>query len=239
MKYDLMQGDCLDLMEWIPDKSIDMILSDVPYRIVTGGDSDGANSKRPKGILSGNRELMANIPAYADYLPHCYRVLKDESHAYFMINSTNLIDFGKAVEASGFKTHNILVWVKNNCTPSQFYMKNCEYVIFARKGRAKYINDIGNSKTAHVFNNIIGGKVHPTEKPTSLMEFYIKNSSREGDTVLDMFMGSGSTGVACVNTNRNFIGIELDKNYFDIAKNRIENARKSEKPMVTSQEINE
>ena len=103
-------------------------------------------------------------------------------------------------------------------------MKNCEYTLLLRKGSSKYINDIGGSKTAHKFENIIGNKVHPTEKPTDLMEFYVKNSSNEGDVVLDMFMGSCSTGVACVNTNRNFIGIELDENYFSIAENRINQA---------------
>ena len=126
--------------------------------------------------------------------------------------------------AVGFKHINLLVWEKNNCTPSQFYMKNCEYTLLLRKGSSKYINDIGGSKTVHKFNNIIGIKVHPTEKPVELMEFYVENSSNRGDMVLDMFMGSGSTGVACVNTNRNFIGIELDENYFNIAEKRTQDA---------------
>ena len=104
-------------------------------------------------------------------------------------------------------------------------MKNCEFVIFCRKGKAKYINNIGDSKTVHEFNNISGKKVHPTEKPIELMKFYIENSSEENDTVLDPFMGSGSTGVACVNTFRNFIGFEIDENYFNIATKRIEEAQ--------------
>ena len=66
------------------------------------------------------------------------------------------------------------------------------------------------------------GKVHPTQKPVALMEYLIKTYTNEGDTVLDFTMGSGTTGVACVNTNRKFIGIELDEGYFNIAKNRIE-----------------
>ena len=72
------------------------------------------------------------------------------------------------------------------------------------------------------FDKIRKGSLHPTQKPVELLEYLIKTYTNEGDTVLDNCMGSGSTGVACVNTNRNFIGIELDKNYFDIAKNRIE-----------------
>lgn len=106
-------------------------------------------------------------------------------------------------------------------------MKNCEYILFLRKGNAKYINNIGQSKTVHRFNNITGKKAHPTEKPVDLLEFYIKNSSNVGDVVLDPFMGSGSTGVACINTKRNFIGIELDEKYFNIAKERIDKSTES------------
>jgi site-specific DNA-methyltransferase (adenine-specific) len=141
-----------------------------------------------------------------------------------MVNFSNLFYLQKSVIDAGFKIHNLLIWQKNNNTPSQYYMKNCEYIIFARKGKAKWINDIGGSKTVHSFNNILGNKVHPTEKPVELMEFYIKNSSNENEIILDPFMGSGSTGVACVNTGRNFIGCELDKGYFDIAEKRIDSA---------------
>ena len=74
------------------------------------------------------------------------------------------------------------------------------------------------------FDKIRNGSVHPTQKPVPLLEYLIKTYTNEGDTVLDFTMGSGSTGVACKNTNRNFIGIEMDKNYFDIAKNRIESS---------------
>ena len=71
--------------------------------------------------------------------------------------------------------------------------------------------------------------VHPTQKPTELLYDLMKTFSNEGDTVLDFTMGSGSTGVACMHTNRNFIGIEMDEDYFNIAKNRIENAQNSKK----------
>lgn len=222
----LIHGDCLEEMAKIPDKSIDLIVTDPPYKIITGGDSNGKNSIRPKGILKGNRELMKSIPPFDKWLHECYRVLKEDTQAYFMTNSTNLLELGMEIEKAGFRIHNLLVWVKNNCTPSQFYMKNCEYIFFCRKGKAKYINNIGGSLTVHEFKNIIGSKVHPTEKPVSLMEFYINNSSKMNDVVLDPFMGSGTTGIACLNTNRRFIGIELDENYFSIAKKRIDDAIK-------------
>ena len=181
------------------------------------------NSKRPKGILTDNSQLMT-VPKFEDWLPELYRVMKNGTHIYLMCNFKNLNDLMNKTANVGLKHINLLVWEKNNCTPSQFYMKNCEYTLLLRKGSSKYINDIGGSKTVHKFNNIIGNKVHPTEKPVELMEFYLKNSSNTGDNVLDMFMGSGSTGIACVNTNRNFIGIELDENYFNIAEQRIQEA---------------
>ena len=221
----LYKGDCLELMQQIQSETIDLIVTDPPYKIITGGDSNGKNSIRPKGILSGNRELMKFIPKFSEWLPECYRVLKKGTHAYFMVNSTNLTEMLVEVEKTGFKIHNILIWKKNNCTPSQFYMKNCEYIIFCRKGKAKYINNMGGSKTVHDINNIKGNKVHPTEKPAELMSIYVENSSNVKDLVLDPFMGSGSTGVACVNTFRNFIGFEIDENYFNIATKRIEEAQ--------------
>ena len=223
--YTLLLGDCLERMKEIPYNSVDLCVSDIPYKLTGGGKGDGAKSKRPKGILSDNTQLM-QVPNFEDWLPELYRVMKDGSHIYLMCNFKNLNDLMNKSLAVGFKHINLLVWEKNNCTPSQFYMKNCEYTLLLRKGKSKYINDIGGSKTVHKFNNIIGNKVHPTEKPEELMKFYVENSSNKGDTVLDMFMGSGSTGVACINTNRSFIGIELDDNYFNVAKDRIDNAVK-------------
>ena len=220
-EYSLLFGDCLERMKEIPDGSVDLCISDIPYKLTGGGKGDGVNSKRPKGILSENTQLMS-VPKFEDWLPNLYRVMNEGSHIYLMCNFKNLNDLMNKTEIVGFKHVNLLVWEKNNCTPSQFYMKNCEYTLLLRKGKSKYINNIGDSKTVHKFNNIIGNKVHPTEKPEQLMKFYVENSSNVGDTVLDMFMGSGSTGVACVNTNRKFIGVEMGEGYFDIAKDRIE-----------------
>jgi len=214
-------GDCIEFMRTLPSNSIDLIVTDPPYKVITGGRNNGLNHKRPKGILFENKDLMKSIPKFSDWLPECYRVLKDGTHAYFMVNLANLFDMQQAIVNAGFKIHNLLVWQKNNNTPSQYYMKNCEYIIFARKGAAKWINDIGGSKTVHQFNNVLGGKLHPTEKPIDLMQFYIENSSNSGDVILDPFMGSGSTAIATLNTNRNFIGCELDSEYFAIAQERI------------------
>ena len=223
---DLKNGDSVILLKSIETESVDLIVTDPPYKVATGGVPNETNNvilnkNRPKGILTEHSQLIKIIPKFSDWIPECYRVLKNGTHAYFMINSSNLIELANEIEKAGFKIHNILTWKKNNCTPSQFYMKNCEFVIFCRKGKAKYINNIGDSKAVHEFNNILGNKVHPTEKPIELMKFYIENSSSKNDVVLDPFMGGGSTGIASLNSNRNFIGFEIDENYFEIATNRI------------------
>lgn len=158
-----------------------------------------------------------------DWFPELYRVLKNDTHCYVMCNLLNLQNFMCISSQVGFKIHNLLVWQKNNATPNKWYMKNCEFTLFLYKGKSKYINDCG-SKQVHSFNNVIGCKRHPTEKPVALMQYYIQNSSRENDIVLDPFMGCGSTGVACANAGRRFIGMELDAAYFEIAKQRVEDA---------------
>lgn len=228
---DLKMGDALEILKTIPNESIDCVLTDPPYKISTGGvpkngNSVKLNNNRPKGILTEHSQLMRTVPKFSEWLPELFRVLKDGTQNYVMVNSSNLLKMANEIEKAGFKIQNFLVWQKNNCTPSQFYMKNCEYTIFFRKGKSKYINDIGGSKTVHSFDNIIGNKVHPTEKPINLMEFYINNSTNENETVLDPFMGSGTTGVACKNLNRDFIGIEMQEDYFNIATKRVEKKRK-------------
>ena len=219
----------------IPSNSIDLVVTDPPYKTITGGDSDGANSQRPKGMLQGNRKLFKfQKLKISEWITEIYRVLKEQTHCYVFTNSLNMEEILAEGRKAGFKIHNILVWQKQNCTPSQYYMKNCEYVILFRKGRAKYINNIGSSKTVHEFllednmttikvNNIIGNKLHPCEKPIDLLRLYITNSSNENDVVLDPFMGSGSLACACISENRKYIGYEIDKEYYDISKKRIAN----------------
>lgn len=216
----LLNGDCLELMKSIPDGSIDLIVTDPPYRCISGGEAGKKN--QPSGILTKNdgKIFEHNDIDAEEWFPEVYRVLKNNGHCYVMTNLLNLAHFMTIAQSVGFKVHNLLVWKKNNATPNKWYMKNCEFTLFLYKGKAKFIHNCG-SKQVHEFKNIIGRKKHPTEKPVELMEFYIQNSSDEGDIVLDPFMGSGSTGVACVNTGRGFVGIELDKGYFYIARERI------------------
>lgn len=217
----LFLGDSIKLLKDLPKESIDLVVTDPPYHTISGGKH--TSKGQPCGILAKNdgRLFRYNDLPFSEWLPLVYGVMKNHSHIYVMINSLNLCSLISEMERAGFGVHNILVWEKNNCTPSRWYMKNCEYVVFGHKGSAKPINNCG-SKTVHHYNNIKGNKLHPTEKPIQLMEYYISNSSDVGDTVLDPFMGSGSVGVACNNLGRSFVGMEIDYEYFKVALERVE-----------------
>lgn len=218
--YELLNGDFLELSKNIPDNSIDLIVTDPPYKCISGGKPH--LKTQPSGILSKNdgKVFAHNNISANDYFHELYRILKDNTHCYIMTNTLNIENFLSVAKKVGFKLHNILIWKKNNATPSRWYMKNCEYILFFRKGKAKTINNVGTKQVIEV-DNIIGSKVHPTEKPVELMKILIENSSYIGDLVLDPFMGSGSSGIAALKLNRRFIGVELDTEYFNIAQKRI------------------
>lgn len=208
------------LLNNLPDKSIDLVVTDPPYKCLSGGRPK--KKGQPSGILSKND---GKIFDYNDikpekWIPEVYRVLKENTHCYIMTNTINLEDYLRICRETGFQLHSVLVWKKNNVTPSRWYMKNGEYTLFLRKGKAKTINNI-SSKMVHEFDNILGNKLHPTEKPVSLMKLYIENSSSIGDTVLDPFAGSGSTLIAAKELDRLYIGYEIDKKYFDVMKTRL------------------
>lgn len=146
-----------------------------------------------------------------------------------MTNHTNLIDMLNCATKSGFHFIKSLVWDKGNKIMGQYYMSQFEYILFFRKGKGVKINNCGTSDILSVPNKKTkdknGKNMHDTEKPVELMQILIENSSKEGQLVIDPFMGIGSTGIACVNSNRKFIGCELDPTYFEIAQQRINEAR--------------
>lgn len=226
-KMQLYNDDCLEILKTISDGSIDLVITDPPYRMnhTTGGNKNiGMNNRWQGNIKAGNTVMNFNIDIkFSDWLPEVYRVLKNSGHCYIFCNDKNVQELLNDATKIGFRESNILVWIKNNACPNRYYMKNCEFVLFLYKGATKPIADM-SSKAAFACDNINGkDKHHPTEKPVEILKSFITNSSNIEDTVLDPFMGSGSTGVACMQTNRQFIGIEIDKNYFDVAQKRITN----------------
>lgn len=234
----LVQGDCLEVMNDIPDKSIDLVLTDPPYKIISGGVTIIPNKNEPKGIFNrrdkrkdwndnarNGKMFNHNDIKFSQWIPEIYRVLKDSSHFYVMCNDRNMQELLNVCTHNKFKLVNILAWKKNNVTPNRYYMKNMEFILLFRKGRAKSINNLG-SKQCFEINNL-RNKNHPTEKPISLMKILIENSSNMGDLILEPFAGAGSTIIACKELNRNYIGIEISPEYCEIIRKRIANTQKS------------
>ena len=216
----LYNGDCRNVFKGIDSESVDLLVTDCPYKTISGG------VKTPKGGIFLTREAKAgkmfrhNDIEFSEWLPEAYRILKQGTHAYIMVNERNIAKLQADAEKCGFKLVNILVWEKNTVTPNRYYMKQTEYILMLRKGPARTINNPGTSNVIKV-KNIVGSKTHPTEKPVELLKVLIENSSNVGDIVLDPFMGTGSTGEACIQTGRKFIGIEIDPEYYNIAENRL------------------
>lgn len=230
----LYNDDCLKVMKDIPDESVDLCVTDCPYHIVSGGCTNIPRKDEPSGIFNRrNTFTQANAKSgklfdnndieFKDWLPELYRIMKNNTHVYIMVNARNLKDLQLEAEKVGFKFQNLLIWNKGNATPNRYYLNAYECILMLRKGNARNINNMGTKNILDV-KNIRGNKTHPTEKPVELMKILIENSSDEGDTIIEPFMGTGSTGVACKELNRKFIGIEIDEKYFNIAKERIENA---------------
>ena len=215
----LCKGDAIEILKKLKDNSIDCLITDPPYRVISGG------NKHEKGNCSGmlsknNGKIFDfNDIKFSDWIPEVYRVLKDNSQGYIFTNFLNLEELMMECRKAGFEIHNLLVWEKNNATPNRWYMKNCEYVLFVRKGKAKAITNKG-CKTVHLFKNPIN-KFHETEKPLDLLSMYIQNSSNEGDWILDLFGGSGATAVASLLNNRKCFTCEIDEKYVPTIRQRL------------------
>lgn len=221
----LYNGNCIEIFKEIPDKSIDLIVTDPPYKLTSRGSSGTMGgywkgSKAKKGIVFDNNNIEFN-----DYFYELYRVLKDDSILYIMCNNKNLRELLNRGDQAGFKFVKNIIWEKGNKICGKYYMGCYEYIALFRKGKDKPINNCSTPDILKIpikkLKDENNNNLHDTEKPVELMKILIENSSNENDTILDPFMGIGSTGVACKNTNRNFIGIELDEKYYNIAKERI------------------
>ena len=221
MSYKLYQGDCLEIMGGIKDKSVDLIVTDPPYLM-----DYQSNRRKKEDRFDKIKNDKGNYMLIQDYLEECHRIMKDNTAIYCFCSWHN-IDFFKNEFEKYFKLKNILVWNKNNHGTGDLkgsYAPKHEFILFGHKGRTL----LREKRIADVIDcpKISSNKLtHPTEKPQDLLEIFIKQSSDEESIIFDGFMGTGSCGIAAKKLNRNFIGIELDEKYFNIAKNRLENIR--------------
>lgn len=226
---DLRCGDCLEELKKIDNNSIDLIITDPPYRTTSRGSAGNSGGMLQKEINKKGKVFDCNNINCETYAPEFYRVLKEGSHCYVMTNHINLIEMLNTFSNNGFHFIKSLIWDKGNKIMGQYYMSQFEYILFFRKGKGKKINKCGTSDILSIKNiknkDKNGQNLHDTEKPVNLMKILVENSSNENNIVLDPFMGIGSTGIASKQLNRNFIGFEIDEKYFNIAKERIENTQ--------------
>ena len=243
----LYNGDCLEIMKDIPDGSIDMILCDLPYGQTARNKWDtvipfDALWEHYKRIIKDNGAvvLFANGMFTSDLMQSNKSMWK-----YNLVWDKVLPSgFLNAKKMPMRRHEDICIFYKKPPTynPQMTEGEKChskgkaagqsqdslsdrntnyrDYIVVETEGNMKYPTSIQKFQKPHPSTS-----VHPTQKPVTLLEYLIKTYTNEGDIVLDNCMGSGSTGVACINTNRNFIGIELDENYFNIAQNRINDAK--------------
>ncbi len=244
MDIKLMHGDCLELMKTIPDKSVDMILTDPPYGTTackwdTIIDFD-LMWKQLKRITKDNGAicLFGNQPFTSNLVMSNPKMYKYDW--IWVKNRPSGIGYAKYRPMSYHENISVFGYPKNNYYPQRIERTESgkarhKYPVnhstqkdneshsgfnFSKLGVKQHHPTLKNPSTVLNYKKERG--FHPNQKPVALLEYLIKTYTLENETVLDFTMGSGSTGVACKNLNRNFIGIELDDNYFQVAKDRID-----------------
>ena len=242
----LYQGDCLEVMKTIPDKSVDLVLTDPPYG-TTACSWDSVIPLEPmwkelKRITKDNAAIVLfGSQPFTSILVSSN--IKNFAHQWVW-NKRFAANFVQA-KRQPLKDHEDVIVFSSNGKQPDYYPQMLKRDVPIKKGGNKQSKAIpiavtDNSKafgeslkthdekhpttTSLLFSVRDGRGLHPTQKPVALMEYLIKTYSNEGDVVLDFCVGSGTTGVAAKNLNRNFIGIEKDEGYFKIAQERIEKA---------------
>ncbi len=213
-KITLTNEDCFNMLSRTDDNSVDLILTDPPY----GMDYQSNNRKEKHKKIEGDVSLEW-LPEWVEQIK---RVSKDNSHIYIWC-SWHKVDVFKTELEKHFKIKNLIVWAKKGGGMGDLkggYGGCHELCFFINNGK-----NLNGRRDTDVIDKAYrtGNTYHPTQKPTNLMAYLIEKSSNEGDVVMDCFSGSGSTALACHETNRVFIGSELDKEFFDISVNRIKN----------------
>ena len=230
--------DCIKVMSQLPDKKIDLIFADPPYFLSNGGLS--IHSGKIVSVNKGEWDKQENYKDTQkftyDWLFQCFRLLKDGGSIWVSGTHHNIFDVERIMKKIGFKIINIVIWHKIDPPPLIYKNKfkfSYETIIWASKGRPKYFNYEGMKQAAsgeemHDVWNLPAVSMnekqfgyHPTQKPECLLERIISATSLPKDVVLDPFMGSGTTGAVAVRLNRKFVGIEKEKEFFNIAYSRI------------------
>lgn len=229
----LENGDCLKILPNICRASVDLIFADPPYNL-SHKKFLTVKSGKPVKCDKGKWDEIENIHEFnLKWIKECIQLLKPHGTIWISGTLHNYPSIGMALKELGMWIINDIVWFKPNAPPvlsRNRFAPSTEIIWVASKDKKYFLNyelakEMNNGKQMRNLWEITAKRhktSHPTEKPEDLLERIILLGSNEGDLILDPFMGSGTTGVVAKRFNRNFIGIELDQEYFEIAKNRIE-----------------
>lgn len=223
--------DCMEAIKLLDDNSIDLVVMDPPYLLNLNKIKNTSSINNYANELMGLKDgfdlkvldmLIPKMKKINMYIYCSKRQVKDLIE-YFINKDCN---------------YEILTWHKQNPSPliNNNYLPDTEYVIFAREKGVKLYGNYHTKRKYYIsgVNQIDKKKYkHPTIKPLPFIENHIINSSKEGDLILDCYCGSGTTLVGAIKTNRNFIGFEIDKTYYEIAKQRVEEALAEESNIET------
>lgn len=233
-KIKLFNNDYTKIMDGLKDNSIDLIITDPPYLHVKGGMK---SKKYNTGTWKKDSEMVTKMSDFDrekifEFLDYSLRKLK-KANMYVFCSKLQLIYYFEYLSEHKKLKYDLLVWdkMKYSMKSTKFYTSDIEYIVRIYEAGVSLnkvlVKDGSKSDIQHYMKRqayVQPKGVHNTMKPIELIENFVRVASEEGDIVLDTFMGSGTTGVACMNTNRNFVGIELEESYFDMAKQRIEEA---------------
>lgn len=243
-------GDCVELMKEIPSGSINLIFADPPYNL-SGSNFQTVKSGKMVACDKGAWDVISDIYEFNEmWIKECIRVLADDGTIWISGTLHNHPTVGVILKKLNLWIINDVIWYKKNATPllsKNRLAPSTELIWVASKSKkyyfdyetAKQLNGGKQMKNLWEINAERHKTIHPTEKPETLLERIILLGSKESDTVLDPFTGSGTTGVVAKRLNRNFVGFELNNEYYEIAKNRINNTTDviNELDFINSQSI--
>lgn len=204
----------LQLMKRCEDKSIDLLLTDPPFGMDFQSNYRKVKHEKIKGDVS--------LDWFPEWIKETKRIMKEDSHLYIFCSFHKVDVFKQEIE-NYFNVKNILIWEKNNTGMGDLYgdyAPKYEMIVFCSNGTKKLK---GGRDSNIIKAKKTDNELHPTQKPVNLMEYLIEKSSNIDDLVMDCFSGSGSTAIACHNTNRKFIGCEINNDFYNTSVKRIKN----------------
>ncbi|MGD1003931.1 MAG: site-specific DNA-methyltransferase [Methanoregulaceae archaeon] len=249
--FNLFQVDCIDFISQLPKASIDLIFADPPYNLSNGGFTckSGRRASVDKGVWDKSHGSKSDFEFHLNWITACKRVLKDNGSIWISGTYHSIYACGFALQTAGYQILNDICWFKPNAPPNlsaRYFTASHETLIWARKNKKGYHtfnyqltkNDLWEgdplkkrSKQMRSVWSIPSPKSsekkfgkHPTQKPWALLKRIILSTSQEGDTVLDPFCGSGTTGLVAHHYDRKFIGLDTEPKYLEIVVQRYKNS---------------